>query len=109
MLGRRQISPSHPGMLDALLTAAVLLGATACSNAGPSKAGMVGDLPTLTLREVQRIGSVDDPDVGFSRIGRMDVGPDGNIFVVDDQDRDIRVYTRGYTTPHHRPEGKGPR
>jgi hypothetical protein len=35
---------------------------------------------------------VDDPDIGFSRIGPVAVGPDGRIYVSEFQDRTVRIY-----------------
>lgn len=52
----------------------------------------VDALPALTLEEFVRIGSVDDPDYGFSRPGSVEVDADGNVYVLELQDREIRVY-----------------
>ena len=51
-------------------------------------------LPRLTASEELRIGSVDDPELGFSRLGGMaDVDRDGNVYVVELMDHQIRVYS----------------
>lgn len=63
----------------------------ACSGAGDDEAAGV---PFLTAVEEVRIGSVDDPDVGFSRIGGVAVAPDGRVYVAESQDAQIRVYDR---------------
>jgi hypothetical protein len=55
----------------------------------------IDDLPMLRVVEEQRIGSVDDPDVGFSRIAGAEVDRDGNLFVLEALDHQIRVYTPG--------------
>jgi hypothetical protein len=49
-------------------------------------------VPRLTLEEEIRIGSLEDPDVGFSRIAGVQVAPDGTVFVLEAQDRQVRVY-----------------
>jgi hypothetical protein len=43
------------------------------------------------IEEEMRLGSVDDPEVGFSRIGRVDVDRDGQIYMFEDLDRDPRL------------------
>ena len=50
-------------------------------------------LPTLTLQEELRIGSLEDPEYGFSRIGSVDVDRDGQVYVFEAQDLQIRVYS----------------
>ena len=50
-------------------------------------------LPRLTLQEELRIGSLEDPDYGFSRIRGVDVDRDGQVYVFERQDREIRVYS----------------
>jgi hypothetical protein len=46
----------------------------------------------LVAEEELRIGSVDDPDLGFSRVGGIVVDPDGVMYVLESQDRQVRVY-----------------
>ena len=50
-------------------------------------------LPRLTLQEELRIGSLEDPDYGFSRIRGVDVDRDGQVYVFERQDQEIRVYS----------------
>lgn len=52
----------------------------------------VDELASIEVEEVFRIGSVDDPDVGFSSIGGITVDNDGSAFVFDRGDVTIRVY-----------------
>lgn len=60
---------------------------------GASRDGFDAEaLPVLTLTEELRIGSVDDPDLGFSRIGGVTVDEDGNVYVLERQDREVRVF-----------------
>lgn len=87
---RTRPSRLHGGI--SVAPAFLLLFCAACSGNGPTGGGTVDDLPALSLTEVQRIGSLDDPDVGFSRIAGVGVGPEANVFVLDAGDRDIRVY-----------------
>lgn len=49
-------------------------------------------LPRLTLQEQLRIGNVDDPDLGFSRIGGISVDRDGRVYVLELVDRQVRVF-----------------
>jgi len=77
-----------------LMTAAGAAGITACVASFPGGAEDVDSLPSLSVTEEVRIGSVDDPDVGFSRIRVVDVDRDGNIYVAESLDREIRVYDR---------------
>jgi len=50
-------------------------------------------LPPLQLHEEARIGSVEDPDYGFSSIGSVQVARDGHIHVYEAGNREVRVYT----------------
>jgi len=54
----------------------------------------VANAPALAAEEVVRVGSLDDPDVGFSRIGGIAVDDQGDAYVLESQDRQIRVYSR---------------
>lgn len=80
--------PRVPGWPPPLL--ALFLGA--CEGGSLPDVPLVDDLPNLTVAEDLRIGSVDDPDRGFSRIDGVEVGPDGRIYVLDGQDQQIRVF-----------------
>jgi hypothetical protein len=51
-------------------------------------------LPVLTATRQARIGHTDDPKLGFSRIGRVDVDRDGQVYVYDVQSFNIRVFAR---------------
>ncbi len=51
---------------------------TGCETDGPKGTRLLGDLPILTVEEVTRIGHLNDPEVGFSRLGEVDVDRDGN-------------------------------
>ena len=78
----------------------LLFSALACSGGDSGGVGStaktadidVDALPRLILVEEARIGSVEDPDYGFSRIGGLDVDRDGNVFVFESMAREIRVY-----------------
>jgi hypothetical protein len=72
----------------ALLLALPLLSAHA-----QSSLQSIESLPRLTLVEERRIGSVTDPNTGFSLISEVAVDRDGNIFVFEARDLHIRVYS----------------
>jgi hypothetical protein len=79
--------------MSPLLAAGVLLGA-ACS---PSMSGHHEDLDaerlqSLVLHEVVRIGSSTNPDTGFTRVASALWDEDGNIYIVEAAERQIRVY-----------------
>lgn len=65
-------------------------GPAAEMSSGPPR---VETLAELTLTEELRIGSVDDPEVGFSSIGSVDVARDGSVFVLDMQEQQIRAFS----------------
>jgi len=76
-----------------LLLAAARLGG--CDTADSMTGEVDADaLPELTLVEEVRIGSLDDPDLGFSRISGVDVDEDGLTYVLESQEREIRVFDR---------------
>jgi len=65
----------------------------ACNTAGSASDGSdVDALPAYVLEEELRIGDVDDPDLGFSQIGPVDVDRDGSVYVVERTDMQIRVF-----------------
>jgi len=72
--------------------AAGVAGITGCDGSFPGGDEDVSAVPLLTVTEELRIGSVEDPDLGFSRIRDVDVDRDGNIYVAESLDREIRVY-----------------
>ena len=82
--GRRDVRPWS-------ITCALVLLHAGCSemDAGITRAD---ELPHIQVEEVFRIGSVDDPDVGFSSIGGVTVDGDESAFVFDRRDVTIRVY-----------------
>lgn len=53
----------------------------------------VDDLPELAVTEEVRIGSVDDPVVGFSRIRVVRVSHRGDVYVLDGSAREVRVFS----------------
>ena len=52
----------------------------------------IHDLPRLNVVEEMRIGNVDSPDLGFSRISSVDVDRDGNIYALEAMASEIRVF-----------------
>lgn len=68
--------------------------ASGCTATGDAGSGNDFDaLPRISLEEELRIGSVDDPDYGFTGIGGVDVDRDGNLYVLEQADVQIRVYS----------------
>lgn len=63
-------------------------GASSASGEG----GSVDELPELGLTEELRIGHLDDPDLGFSRVGWVDVDADGGLYVLEMMGLQIRVF-----------------
>lgn len=63
-----------------------------CADASARAALDLDAVPALAWREELRIGSVDDPVDGFSQIGGVRVGPGGELYVLDTQAREVRVY-----------------
>lgn len=102
---RRHMTSAHGGAN--LLAVCVAAGACA-ADARPRDS--IDELPELRVVEEMRIGSVDDPDAGFSRLYSVDVDRDGNVFALEGMDNQIRVYGPGGELLHRigrRGEGPG--
>lgn len=72
----------------------MFLSCTSC--AGDDGADSILDvdaLPRLTIQEELRIGHVESPDLGFSRVDEIDVDRDGFIYVFETLSPAIRVFT----------------
>jgi hypothetical protein len=65
----------------------------ACDRAAGTDGNDVDALPRLTAEADARIGDFEDPNVGFSRVGGVDVDRDGNVYVLEASVPEIRVYT----------------
>ncbi len=74
-----------------ILTAGLSTG-TGCDGPPGNRIPVLDDLPGLTASETLRIGSVEDPDRGFSRITGVKVDRDGNLFVGESLAGEIRVF-----------------
>jgi hypothetical protein len=59
---------------------------------GSGDGGFVDDLPRFTIDEELRIGSLDDPEVGFSSIRAVTVDRAGLVYVLEQQEMEVRVY-----------------
>ncbi|HZD03901.1 MAG TPA: hypothetical protein VE173_03255, partial [Longimicrobiales bacterium] len=77
--------------LVVVLAGASVLGSTCDRADGPAEDHMDA-LPPLVAEADARIGSFDDPTVGFSQVGGVDVDRDGNVYVVEGAVPEIRVY-----------------
>ncbi len=98
--------------LRAALTLALLLPLAACAGSEPEVEwtgtvvdsagisivrstgdGIWGEAPAWTLEETFRVGGIDGgPDAEFGLVAAVDVDSDGNVYVLDQQARQIRVY-----------------
>jgi hypothetical protein len=71
-------------------------GDDAASEAGSSSDAAspvrISSLPEISLVEERRLGSVGDPETGFSSVSRVEVSRAGTVFVSDGQDRKVKVY-----------------
>ena len=66
---------------------------SACDRASVASDSHVDALPYLVAEAEMRIGDVDDPEVGFSRVSGVDVDRDGNIYVMEVLVPEIRVFS----------------
>ena len=89
---------------------ALLLSASACaSNVLGSDGFDLDAAPELTLSETIRIGDSDDPSIGFSQVRAVEVDRDGNVYVLDGREREIRVFDpRGQLVRRIGRRGSGP-
>jgi hypothetical protein len=60
----------------------------------------VDALPVLSLTEDLRVGSVEDPELGFSRVGGITVDREGRVYVLELTDRQVRVFGADGTRLH---------
>jgi hypothetical protein len=74
-----------------LLAVATALGSLSCTSIETDATGL-DVLPMVQLEQELRIGSPNDPEVGFSRIGAVEVDRDGQVYVFEHVDQHIRVY-----------------
>ena len=65
---------------------------SACGPSGDDTTMHLDALPSLTAEAGMRLGDFEDPDVGFSRVGGVDVDRDGNVYVLEAMVPEIRVY-----------------
>lgn len=76
-----------------LVSVLAACGAAACGMASPASDDDIDAAVRLTADEEFRIGSIEDPDQGFSAIVGMAIAEDGRLFVGERQDVEIRVYS----------------
>ena len=68
-----------------------------CAGDSSAKESTIEDLPIFDAVEVRRIGSVTDPELGFSRLVSAHVDGAGNVYALDAVDNQIRVYDEAGT------------
>lgn len=64
----------------------------ACTGGAADTVLHVDVLPVIHWTEQLRIGSVDDPETGFSRINGVEVAPSGEVYVLDGMANEVRVF-----------------
>lgn len=69
------------------------IGAGGCAAGSDSEGMAIENLPELIVEEALRIGSVEDPDLGFSSIGSVWLSPEGEVYVAETRALEIRVYS----------------
>jgi len=72
----------------------LLIAVTSCTPDSGGPAPHVDDLPRLSYEEEIRIGSLGDPERGFSRVGPVAVSESGRLYVLELQAREVRVFGR---------------
>jgi hypothetical protein len=83
--------------------------AAACTPVDVTPATHIEDLPEFRLEEELRIGSLDDPDIGFTRVGEVWVSPAGEVYVSERSELEVRVYdTDGRLLRTFGGDGEGP-
>jgi len=89
----------------------VALSVTACAGGAEPTANSndIDQAPQLGLVEELRLGSFDDPEQGFSRLGALDVDRDENLYAYEGSEAAIRVYSpEGTLLRRIGREGEGP-
>ena len=108
MIRIQRASHQVPAMSGPGVLLAVVLATTACDGVGTSNVS-IDDLPQLVAEPTMRIGSLDDAETGFSRIAYVDLDRDGNLYVGEGMDTQIRVYSPdGRLLRRIGGQGKGP-
>ncbi len=87
------IGPGIGGLRRSVIAFATASLVACAGEADTPPAAHVDDLPRLSYVEAVRIGSFDDPEAGFSRIGSVEVGADGSVYVAEVQATEIRVFS----------------
>lgn len=94
---------------DRLLACSALLLAAGCGSDAATRLPALTELPTLPVVEELRIGSLDDPEVGFTRIGSVWESAAGELYVVERSEPELRVYdAEGALMRTYGREGEGP-
>ena len=75
-----------------LSAGAALIGIASSCVRAPDAVTDADRLPSLVVEEELRIGSIEDPDAGFSGISAVAVDDAGLVYVLERVDRHVRVY-----------------
>lgn len=82
---------------------------TACGGPTASSGTDIADLPLLQVDEEMRLGSVEDPEAGFTRIEDVAVDTDGRVYVLEAGEQEVRVLRpNGSVERRMGREGDGP-
>lgn len=96
-------------MASMVAAVAAMLVAAGCGSDASSRLPLLTELPTLPLVEELRIGSLDDPETGFTRPGMVWESPAGELYVVENSEPELRVYdAEGELVRTYGREGEGP-
>jgi hypothetical protein len=90
----RMVCARHSLAVSIAVVAVLIVASIAQSRANTLQTTVdLETLPALRITEELRIGSANDPTIGFSRIGSVAVDKEDQVYVFEQQDAQIRVYS----------------
>lgn len=108
LLCERRLREATASIRRSIPLAGVLL-LVACAEGDVESGDPVDAAPLRSVVEELRIGSVEDPDLGFTTIVGAAVDAEGRVFVLDAQERRVRVFDGdGEPLRSFGREGRGP-
>jgi hypothetical protein len=93
MTSHSRVGPTPHFSVSLVTVATLSVALSGCDRAGASDDLHLDGLGRLTAVEELRIGDFDDPNVGFSQVGRVDVDDDGNVYILESSVPEVRVYS----------------